>query len=75
MNNKEIKLQLSRNEIGQIIDALCVRIEDWEYTRRYFDEGHEELGREIEECKDACEAQEIAEFYKSILKKIQSQLI
>ncbi len=37
-----ITVSLSRNDFGQILDALCVRRDDWRYTQRYLEEGHEE---------------------------------
>ncbi len=72
-NNKVVTLQLTENDVGQIIDGLCVRRDDWRYTQRYFEEGYEESGRIIEECNDAHEASGVADHYDKIISEIQKQ--
>jgi hypothetical protein len=72
--DKMITLRLSENDVGQIIDALCVRQDDWRYTQRHFEEVYEESGRISEECRDAEEARRIADYYEEIIAKIRRQL-
>lgn len=67
-------IRLPRNDIGQIVDALCVRRDDWRYTQRYLEEDYEEPERVIEECSDADEARRIADYYDEIIAKIRSQI-
>jgi hypothetical protein len=69
-----ITIRLPRNDVGQILDALGVRRDEWRYTQRYLEEGYEEAGRLIEECKDASEARVIADYYDAIIAKIRKQL-
>lgn len=73
MKSDEFNLKLSRNDIGQIIDAICVRRDAWRYTQRYLEEGYEEHDRIIEECKDSSEACKIASHYDDIIKNIKIQ--
>jgi hypothetical protein len=70
----EITIRLPRNDVGQILDALCIRRDEWRYTQRYLEEGYEEAGRVIEECKDADEARSIADYYDQIIATIRRQL-
>jgi hypothetical protein len=69
-----ITVSLPRNDVGQILDALCIRRDEWRYTQRYLEEDYEEAGRLIQECKDANEARNIADYYDEIIAKIRAQL-
>ena len=73
-NNELVKIKLPSNDVGQIIDALCIRRSDWRYTQRYLEEGYQEDDRIIEECNNACEAKNLADYYDDIIKRVQSQL-
>lgn len=73
-NDQMIILKLLRNDVGQIIDGLAVRRDNWRYTQRYLEEGHMEDGRIIEECSSVEEASNIADCYDRIISEIQSQL-
>jgi hypothetical protein len=73
MKSDEFNLKLSCDDIGQIIDAICVRRDAWRYTQRYLEDGYEEQDRIIEECKDPDEACKIVGHYDDILKNIKSQ--
>ena len=73
-NDQMITLKLFRNDVGQVIDGLAVRRENWRYTQRYLEEGYMEDGRIIEECSSAEEASSIADCYDRIISEIQSQL-
>jgi len=71
--SEDIKLNLPELAVGQILDALYQRLEIWEYTEEYLNAG---LVREpylIEECSDADEAHQIAEYYKEIIESIEKQ--
>ncbi len=72
--DKMITIRLPENDIGQIIDGLCVRQNEWRYTQRYFEEGYQESGRIIEECRDAEEARKIADYYEEIISELRTQL-
>lgn len=73
---KEYTFTLDENEVGQVLDGLEVRTEAWEKTAVYLRSGCLPEGEVfvIEECSDAAEAEGIAEDYRSIIKKISSQL-
>jgi len=71
--SENIKLNLPALAVGQILDALYLRLETWEYTEEYLNTG---LVREpycIEECSDADEAHQIADYYKEIIESIEKQ--
>ena len=71
--SENIKLNLPALAVGQILDALYLRLETWEYTEEYLNTG---LVREpyfIEECSDADEAHKIADYYKEIIESIEQQ--
>lgn len=74
MSEKKVTLNLDRNDVGQIMDCLCVRRDAWRYTQRYFEEGFEEAGRVIEECTDGDEARDIADCYERIIGEIKEQV-
>jgi len=71
-----ITICLSRSEVGQILDGLEVRAEAWEKTSNYLRSGRlpEDKDFQIEECTDISDAEAIAQDYRSIIEKIQSQL-
>ena len=71
--SENIKLELPALAVGQILDGLYMRLDIWEYTEGYLNTG---LVREpyiIEECSDAAEARQIADYYKGIIKSIEEQ--
>ena len=71
--NKKIAIELDSNEWGQIIDGLTIRAESYENTVQYYETGYaDEL---IEEVGGVYEARAIAEFYRSIIEKVQKQLV
>ena len=68
-------LKLDSNDLGQAIDGLEVRAQQWEDTARYMRTG--ESPNEFfmpEECRDAAEAENIARHYRSILRQIEEQV-
>jgi hypothetical protein len=73
---KEYTFTLNKNEVGQLLDGLSIRAESWERTAEYLRSGSmpEDEIFLIEECSDPAEAEGIAEDYRSIIKKISSQI-
>jgi hypothetical protein len=59
--------------VGQMLDALYMRLETWEYTEEYLNTGHIHEPYLIEECSNAYEASQIADYYKEIIKSIEKQ--
>jgi len=69
----EITLKLPRLAIGQILDALYLRKEAWEYTEEYLNTGQVHEQYCVEECSSAYEARSIADYYKEIIQSIEKQ--
>jgi hypothetical protein len=69
-----VTLRLSRNDVGQIIDGLCARLDSWRTTQRYFEGDHVEAGTIIEDCDGAEEAKKIADCYNEIIDNINRQM-
>lgn len=70
------RIELSDIDLGQLLDGLETRAESWERTAEYLrtetmPEGEFFL---IEECSEQEEAHGVAEHYRAILSKIQSQM-
>ena len=74
--DKKYRIELSRNDLGQLLDGLEVRAEAWERTARFL------LGSKFsdddlhipEECHKPEEATGIAEHYRQIISEIRCQL-
>ena len=71
--DKNITLTLPSLMIGQILDALYMRLESWEYTEEYLNTGHAREPYCIEECSNPDEAHQIADYYKEIIESIEKQ--
>lgn len=71
--DKNITLNLPLLMVGQILDALYMRLETWEYTKEYLNTGHVREPNLIEECSNPDEARQIADYYKEIIKSIEKQ--
>jgi len=72
---RSILLRLDENDLGQAVEGLEVRTKQWEDTASYLRTG--ELPSEFfiaEECRDAEEAERIAQHYRRILKQIEEQV-
>jgi len=70
-----VNISLERNDIGQIIDGLTVRMESYEFTARFLDD--EELNLDhllIEDVRDSDEARELAGYYRRIIETISRQI-
>lgn len=70
---KNITLTLPSLMVGQILDALYIRLDSWEYTEEYLNTGHVHESYLIEECSNPDEAHQIADYYKEIIKSIEKQ--
>jgi hypothetical protein len=70
------RLELNELDIGQALDGLAQRAESWEGTAEYLRTETMPDGEffVIEECSNPEEAYAIAEHYRSIIAKIQSQM-
>lgn len=70
---KRFQIELSEIDLGQLIDGLTVRAEAWEKTARYHRTAEVPDDILVEECRDAEEAEQIAEHYRSIIETIHKQ--
>ena len=70
------RIELNDLDLGQLIDGLETRAESWERTAEYLrsDTMPEDEFFLAEECSNPEEADDIAEHYRSIIRKIQSQM-
>ena len=71
--DENIVLTLPALAVGQILDALYIRMETWEYTEEYLNTGYVHEPYCIEECSNADEARRIADYYKDIIESIEKQ--
>jgi hypothetical protein len=69
---KKYRIELDDFDLGQVLDGLEIRAEAWEKTADYHRTG-ESPNIIVEECKNADEADSIANHYRSIIAKIRKQ--
>jgi hypothetical protein len=68
-------ITLDRNDLGQILDGLTLRMESYDHTAAFLDDEDPNLeGWIIEEVRDAAEARSIAAHYQQIIDDISRQL-
>lgn len=69
------RIALNDLDLGQLLDGLKSRADSWERTAEYLrtDTLPEDEFFLLEECSKPEEADRIAEHYRSIIHKIQSQ--
>ncbi len=69
-------IELDDLDLGQILDGLDIRAESWERTAEYLRTGEMPAGEFfiVEECGKPEEANGIAAHYRSIIRKIRSQM-
>ena len=72
--DKEVTLKLPSNMVGQILDGLRERMKVWRETEQYMEVGYTDEPCIFEECSDADEARNIAEYYEEIIGCIKKQL-
>jgi hypothetical protein len=70
------RIELNDLDLGQLLDGLETRAESWERTAEYLraETMPEDEFFVVEECSKPEEADDIAEHYRSIIRKIQSQM-
>ena len=68
------RIELDELDLGQLLDGLEMRAESWERTAEYLRSGYIDGDYLVEECSKPEEADDIAEHYRSIIRKIQSQM-
>ena len=62
-------------DLGQALDGLRIRAEQWQKTADFLETGFTSDGFFIpEECSDAYEASRIAKHYQCIIKNIEAQV-
>lgn len=70
-----ITRKLDSNDIGQIIDGLRCRAENWSKTVDYLESGFTSRDDFVaEECNDAREARSIARRYERLIRELETQL-
>lgn len=69
---KKQKVELNRQEWGQVLDGLACRVVLYERTARYHETGFAD--GDTLEVRDAREAKNIAAHYSEIIGKIREQL-
>lgn len=73
MLDEIVTLRLPRYVVLQIVDGLNSRLEAWESTHKYLENGEILEFSSIEECRDSEEAESIANFYKDIITELHKQ--
>ena len=68
------RIELEDRDLGQLLDGLQMRAESWERTAEYLRSGFIADDYLVEECSKPEEADDIAEHYRSIIRKIQTQM-
>jgi hypothetical protein len=73
---KTFRIELSDMDLGQVLDGLEMRAEAWERTAEFLRTDSMSEGEffVVEECSRPAEADAIAKHYRSILRKIHSQM-
>ena len=72
---RTFRITLDDFDLGQMLDGLEVRADAWENTAQYLRTG--EAPDEFflaEECRDAEEAEKLAQHYRCIIQKIREQV-
>jgi len=72
---RTFQIVLDDFDLGQMLDGLDVRAKAWENTAEYLRTGESPENFFLsEECRDADEADTLAQHYRSIIQKIRNQL-
>ena len=72
--NALLTITMKDNDLGQILDALCVRRDAWRNTELYYHNGTCTEDMLIEDCDGEEEARFLADQYDSIIVELQSQI-
>jgi hypothetical protein len=72
---KRYRIELEDRDLGQLLDGLRIRAESWEKTADFLRTEIAPIGEIFiaEECCKPEEADDIAEHYRSIIRKIEAQ--
>lgn len=70
----EQTIKLTSNEIGQILDVLESRRDDYQRTAEYYRGENDQGDFIIADVTDEHEAESLAEMYASLIEKIRGQL-
>lgn len=70
---RKFKIELNEFDLGQMLDGLEVRATAWEKTAIYHRTRNSTSDFPVEECRDAEEAEKIANHYRSIIDQIRKQ--
>jgi len=70
----EITLKLPSHAVMQVLDGLYHRLDVWRYTAEYIETGLVREPYEVLDCSDSREAEEIADFYEEIIRRIEEQI-
>jgi hypothetical protein len=70
------RIEIDELDLGQILDGMEIRAESWQRTAEYLRTGEMPAGEFfiVEECSKPDEAEGIAEHYRSIVRKIRTQM-
>jgi hypothetical protein len=68
-----IVLKLPKTDVGQILDALRIQRDNWQYTCDYLTTGEIDPDKDIQECSNPDEAHWLMEYYTAIIRKIEEQ--
>ena len=70
----EQTIKLTSNEIGQILDVLESRRDDYQKTAEYYRGENDQCDFIIEDVTDEHEAESLYEMYRDLIDKIRGQL-
>ena len=70
----EQTIKLTSNEIGQILDVLESRRDDYQRTAEYYRGENDQCDFIIEDVTDEHEAESLYEMYRDLIEKIRGQL-
>lgn len=74
-NGEDVTIKLKRNDAGQLLDGLRMRLESWDHTAKHYGWDYcTESCPAAEECRDENEARQIAAHYREIIAAIEAQL-
>ncbi len=74
MSDKMYVIKISSNNLGQIVDGLRQRAEAYHITAEYYETGNIDSDQQIQEVSDVDEAIKIRDFYRDIVKDLESQM-
>ena len=70
-----IRIDLPRNDVGQLLEGVDVLIDQWEATTEYLRTGEVREDVCIRESHDPHEAETITQIYRDLKRSIADQLV